>query len=164
MKRLVAILLAVLLIISLAGCSIGTDGTKLNGDVSSTEATEAPKVDINKYSKDFNGMQDYLKELKLISKKDSDKTVMQAELIGAKQGVRYKVDATNSVEFYEFDITATPDEAEKVLSAFSNDKTYKVLGIEDVKGVVSGSGKYVMLYSATSTYNYSEIIEEFVKF
>ncbi|MBQ8057378.1 MAG: hypothetical protein IJ275_03465 [Ruminococcus sp.] len=164
MKRLVAILLSILLIVSLAGCSIGTDGTKLNGDTVSTEATQAPDVDINKYKKDFNGMQDYLKELELISKKDGDKTEMQAELIGAKQGVRYKIDTTNFVEFYEFDVTATPDEAEKILTAFSNDETYKVLGIEDVKGVVSSSGKYAMLYVATSTYDYSDIIEEFSKF
>lgn len=164
MKRLVAILLSVLMIISLAGCTIGTDGTKLSGSTASTEATEAPDVDIDKYNKDFNGMQDYLKELDLISKKEADKTVMQADIIGAKQGVRYKIDTTNFVEFYEFDITATPDEAENVLSAFANGETYKVLGFEDVKGVVSNSGKYVMLYPATSTYDYSKIIKEFSNF
>ena len=166
MKRLVAILMTVLIIVSLAGCTIGTDGTKLNADgTASTEATEAPKVDIAKYGDDFNGMQKYLKELKLISKKDGDKTVMQADLIGAKQGVRYKVpDAQDFVEFYEFEFVATPDEAVNVLEAFENDKTYKVLGFEDVKGKVSGSGKYVMLYSATSSYDYSKLAEEFMKF
>lgn len=165
MKRLVAILMTVLIIMSLAGCSIGTDGTKLNGsDAASTDATEAPKVDIAKYNKDFNGMQEYLKDMERISDKEEDKTVMQADVIGAKQGVRYKIDSTNAVEFYEFDITATPDEAENVLSAFANDETYKVLGFEDVKGEVSSSGKFVMLYPATSSYDYSKIAEEFVKF
>ncbi len=164
MKRLVAILLTVLLIVSLAGCTIGTDGTKLNGDTTTTEATEAEGVDIGKYEKDFNGMQEYFLELELISEKKEDKTVMQADIIGAKQGVRYKVDSTNFVEFYEIDITATPDEAVNVISAFTNDDVYKVLGFEDVKGEVSGSGKYVMLYPATSTYDYSKIVKEFIKF
>lgn len=165
MKRLVAILLMILLVVSLAGCSFGTDGTKINGSASSTDATEAPEVDIANYNKDFDGLQEYLKELELISQKDSDKTVMQADIIGATQGVRYKVaDASEYVEFYEFDITATPDEAESVLSAFSNGDDYKVLGFEKVNGEVSSSDKFVMLYSGTSTYDYSEISEEFKKF
>lgn len=164
MKRLVAILLSILVVVSLSACTMGTDGTKLNGGTDATEATQAPQADIDKYAKDFDGMQEYLKELDLISDKKGDKTIMQAELIGAKQGVRYKIDTTNFVEFYEFDITATPDEAENVLNAFNNGESYKVLGIEDVNGVVSNSGKYVMLYPATSTYDYSKIEEEFVKF
>ena len=164
MKRLVAILLSILVVVLLSACTMGTDGTKLNSGTEATETTQAPEVDIDKYAKDFDGMQEYLKELELISDKDSDKTVMQADLIGAKQGVRYKIDSTNSVEFYEFDITATPDEAKNILSSFKNSENYKVLGLEDVKGVVSDSGKYVMLYSATSAYDYSKIEEEFKKF
>lgn len=164
MKKLVAILLAVVLVLSLGACTIGTDGTKLGQDPNATEATEAPKVDINKYEKSLDGIEKYLKELKLISKKEDDKTVTQADIIGAKNGVRFKVDALNFVEFYEFDTTATPDEAQKVFDAFSKGESYNVLGIEDVKGVVSSSGKFVMLYSATSTYDYSKIEEEFVKF
>lgn len=164
MKRLVAILLVVMVVVSLSACTIGTDGTKLGTDTSATEATEAVEVDINKYGDNLDGMVKYLQELKLISQKDADKTVTQADLIGAKNGVRIKIDTVNFVEFYEFDTTATPDEAVKVFDAFSNNETYKVLGIEDVKGVVSGSGKFVMLYTATSTYDYSKIEEEFVKF
>ena len=66
--------MTVLIIVSLAGCTMGTDGTKLNtSGTAATDATEAPKVDIAKYSKDFKGMQEYLIELKLISKKEGDK-------------------------------------------------------------------------------------------
>ncbi len=162
MKKFLAILLCVLTVVSLSACTMGTDLSKANQ--TSSEATEAQKVDINKYDKDFQGMQDYLVELKLINDKKDNKTETQADIIGAKQGVRYKLDATNIVEFYEFDITATPDEAENVLSAFAKGESYNVLGIEDVKGVVSNSGKYVMLYPATSSYDYSKIEEEFVKF
>lgn len=164
MKRIVAILISVLILVSLSACTIGTDGTKLGTNADATEATEAPKVDINKYDKTLDGMVEYLQELKLISKKDGDKTVTQAELIGAKSGYRFKLDATNFVEFYEIDTTATPDEAEKVIDAFTNGENYKVLGVEDVKGVVSGSGKYMMIYPATSTYDYSKIKDEFIKF
>ncbi len=162
MKRLVALLLTILVLVSLSACTMGTDGTKLNQDPSA--ATEAPKVDINKFDKNFDGMQAYLKELKLISSKDEDKTITQADVIGAKQGVRYKIDAVHFVEFYEFDTKATPDEAQKVFDAITADETYNVLGIEDVKGAVSDSKKYVMLYPVNSTFDYSEIIEEFKKF
>ena len=158
MKRIVAILISVLILVSLSACTIGTDGTKLGTNADATEATEAP------YDKTLDGMVEYLQELKLISKKDGDKTVTQAELIGAKSGYRFKLDATNFVEFYEIDTTATPDEAEKVIDAFTNGENYKVLGVEDVKGVVSGSGKYMMIYPATSTYDYSKIKDEFIKF
>ncbi len=162
MKRLVALLLAILVVISLSACTMGTDGTKLNQDPSA--ATEAPKVDINKFEKNFDGMQAYLKELKLISSKDEDKTTTQADVIGAKKGVRYKIDAAHFVEFYEYDTNAMSDEAQKVYDAIADDGTYSVLGIEDVKGIVSDSEKYVMLYPVNSTFDYSEIIEEFKKF
>ncbi|MBE6824503.1 MAG: hypothetical protein E7513_04070 [Ruminococcaceae bacterium] len=162
MKRLVALLLTILVMVSLSACTMGTDGTKLNQDPSA--ATEAPKVDINKFDKNFDGMQAYLKELKLISSKEADMTVTQADVIGAKKGVRYNIDAVHFVEFYEFDTKATPDEAQKVYDAIAKDGTYNVLGVEDVKGVISDSKKFVMLYPANSTYDYSEIIEEFKKF
>lgn len=164
MKKLLAILLLIMVVVSVSACTIGTDGTKLGTDANATEATEAPKADITKFEDNLDGMVKYLQELELISKKDADKTVTQADLIGAKSGVRFKLDSANFVEFYEFDTTATPDEAQKVIDAFSNNEIYKVLGIEDVKGVVSGSGKLVMLYPASSTYDYSKIKEEFVKF
>ncbi len=157
MKKIIAILLTLLMVISLAACSTGTIITS----ETTADATEAPKVDITKYEKSFNGMQKYLVDLELINSKT--KVELQADVIGAKKGVRYTVNGS-FVEFYVFDTEATPDEAQKVYDGIADGSTYKVLGIEDVKGAVSSSGKYVLLYPATSTFDYSEIIEEFSKF
>lgn len=164
MKRLVAILLTVLVLISLTACTMGTDGTQLGSETSATEATKAPQADINDYKKDFEGMQSYLKELELISSEEKNITKTQADIIGAENGVRYKIDATNFVEFYEINTEKMTDEASAMIDAFSSGNTYKVLDIEEVKGEVSTSGQFVMLYPANSTYDYSEISEEFKKF
>ncbi len=164
MKRLVAILLSVLLLISLAACTMGTDGTTLNQETTTEDATQAPKVDIGKYEKDFDGMQKYFMDMELISDDEDDKTEMQADVIGATQGVRYKTDTTNFVEFYEFDTDNLSDEAQALIDGIADGGTYTVLGIEDVKGEISGSKKFVMLYLASSTYDFSELTEELKNF
>lgn len=164
MKRIIAVLLSVLLMISLAACTMGTDGTTLNQDPSSVEETKAPKVDVTKYDKDFDGMLKYLEDMELLSDKDDAKTEMLAEIIGAKQGVRYTIDASNFVEFYEFDIDNLNDDAKALLSGIADGGTYKVLSLEDMKGVVSDSKKFVMLYPATSTYDFSKLTEELKNF
>lgn len=164
MKRIIAVLLSVLLMVSLAACTMGTDGTTLNQDPSSVEETKAPKVDIAKYDKDFDGMLKYLEDMELLSDKEDAKTEMLAEVIGAKQGVRYTIDASNFVEFYEFDIDNLNDDAKALLSGIADGGTYKVLSLEDMKGVVSDSEKFVMLYPATSTYDFSKLTEELKNF
>lgn len=164
MKRIIAVLLLVLFACSLTACTMGTDGTALNKDTTATQQTEAPKVDVEKFDKDFDGMQEYLKEMELISSKDKDKTVMQADTIGAVNGVRYMLDTSHFVEFYEYDTVNLSDDASEIIDAISNGETYKVFSLKDVKGAMSGSGKFMILYPADSTYDYSEIIEEFSKF
>lgn len=157
MKKIIAVLLTLLMLMSLAACSTGTIITS----ETTTDATEAPRVDIEKYEKSFNGMQKYLIDMELIDSKS--KVELQADVIGAKKGVRYTVGGS-FVEFYVFDTKATPDEAVKVYDGIADGGIYKVLGIEDEKGEVSSSGKYIMLYPATSSFDYSVIIEEFKKF
>ncbi len=163
MKRIIAILLTVLMVLSLAACSINTHGKNPDGtDV--TESQSDGKADITKYKKDFSGMQSYLVDMDLIDDSKDKKKETQADIIGAKKGVRYTLDASSFVEFYEFDTNATPDEAQKVYDDISNNGVYNVLDLEDMKGVVSNSGKFVMLYPANSKYDYSKIITEFKKF
>lgn len=164
MKRIIAVLLSVLLLVSLAACTMGTDGTTLNQDPSAVEETKAPKVDITKYKKDFDGMLQYLEDMELLSDKKDSKTEMLAEIIGAKQGVRYKIDSTNFVEFYEFDTENLSADAKELLNGIADGGTYKVLSLEDMKGEVSGSEKFVMLYPAVSTYDFSALTEELKNF
>ena len=157
MKKIFAVLLIIAIAFSLTAC-MGT--TSSTGSTSATEV-KVEDVDIKNYDKTFDGMQKYLKDLKLIT---GDKTETQADIVGAKKGVRYNVDKTNFVEFYAVDITATPDEAQKMFDSIADGGTYDPLGLQGLKGVVSGSGKYVMLYKADSSFDYSKIEKEFKKF
>lgn len=158
MKKIFALLLIIAIAVSLTACMGTSTSTE---STSATEKVKVEDVDIKNYDKTFSGMQKYLKDLELIT---GDETEIQASIIGAKKGVRYMVDKVNFVEFYAFDTKATPDEAEKVYDAISNGDVYDCLGLQDLKGVVSSSGKYVMLYKADSTYDYSKIEKEFKKF
>ncbi len=157
MKKIFAILLIVAIAISLTAC-MGS-----GADTGSTKATEikVEDVDIKNYEKTFSGMQKYLKDLKLIS---GDKIELQADLIGAKKGVRYTADKVDFVEFYAFDLDNMTKEGKEVYDAISKGDTYDVLGLQEMKGVISKSGKYMMLYKADSTYDYSKIEKEFKKF
>lgn len=157
MKKIFAILLIVAIAISLTAC-MGT-----GADTGSTKATEikVEDVDIKNYEKTFDGMQQYLKDLKLIS---GDKIELQADLIGAKKGVRYIADKTNFVEFYAFDLDNMTEEGQKMYDAISKGESYDPLGLQELKGAVSKSGKYMMLYKADSTFDYSKIEKEFKKF
>ena len=55
-------------------------------------------------------------------------------------------------------------EGKEVYDAISKGDTYDILGLQKMKGAVSKSGKYMMLYKADSTYDYSKIEKEFKKF
>ena len=147
MKKIFAILLIIAMTVSLTACfsaPASTDST------TATEKVKVEDVDIKNYEKNFSGMLSYLYDLELIT---GDKTETQADVVGAKKGVRYSVDKTNFVEFYAVDTDATPDAAEKMFDSIADGGTYDPLGLQGMKGVVSSSGKYVMLYKADSTFD-----------
>ncbi len=158
MKKIFAILLIIAIAVSLTACMGTTSNT---ASTTPTEKVKAEDVDIKNYEKNFSGMLSYLYDLELIT---GDKIETQADIVGAKSGVRYNVDKTNFVEFYAVDTDATPDQAVKMFDSIADDGTYDPLGLQKMKGVVSGSGKYVMLYKADSSFDYSKIEKEFKKF
>ena len=158
MKKIFAILLIIAIAVSLTACMGTTSGTSAT---TPTEKVKIEDVDIKNYEKNFSGMLSQLYDSELIT---GDKTETQADVVGAKKGVRYNVDKTNFVEFYAVDTDATPDEAEKMFDSIADGGKYNPLGLQDMKGVVSGSGKYVMLYKADSSFDYSKIEKEFKKF
>ncbi len=158
MKKIFAILLIIAIAVSLTACMGTTSNT---ASTQATEKVKAEDVDIKNYEKNFSGMLSYLYDLELIT---GDKVETQADIVGAKKGVRYNVDKMNFVEFYAVNTDATPDEAVKMFDSIADGGTYNPLGLQDMKGVVSGSGKYVMLYKADSSFDYSKIEKEFKKF
>ena len=158
MKRLIAILLCVLMLFAFAGCTIGTDGLKEEKENDKTSSTNtADKT----YEKNFDDLCKCLKDKGLV---EGNSKKIAAELIGAKKGVRYFVDKTNFVEVYEIDTKATPDEAEKMIGAVTKGEAYDVLGFSKLKGAVSASGRFVILYPQDSKFDYSKIIAELKNF
>lgn len=162
MKKIIALLLIVLFMVSLTACSIDT--TNAPGATQATQKEEAPEIDINNYEKDFDGLQKYLVDMELIKDEKDFKIETNAQIIGAKKGIRYELDKTNFVELYELYTDSTPDEAQQVYDSIQDSGTYTVLNIRKMNGVYSSSGKYLLIYPADSTYDYSEIVEEFEKF
>lgn len=160
MKRLIALLLTLLVVVSLSACTFGSRPLEQKA----TQAQEDDTPDITKYKKDFAGMQKYLIDMELLPSEGSAKSKTKAEIVGAKAGVRYILDTENFVEFYQFDTKATPDEAQNLFDTVKDGGTYDVLGLTKLKGVVSDSGNFIMLYPADSKYDYAKIADEFKKF
>ena len=160
MKRLVALLLTVLILGSLCACTFGTKPVAQT----STEATEdaTPKLP---EKKDFASMQKYLIDMKLLPSDENRKSKTNGEVIGVqKDGVRYILDTGDFVEFYQFETKSTPDEAQKLYDTVTGGGAYDVIGVTKLKGVVSDSGKFIMLYPENGTADYNAIAKEFKKF
>lgn len=160
MKRIIAILLVVISLFAFVGCSIGTDNAPKKAE--ETKKTESKEVKADDYKKDFDSMVKYFEKKELVT---IDTRKMSAEIIGAQKGVRCFIKGKDFVEFYQINTKATPDEAQNLYDTVSQGKVYSVMnGASELKGVVSGSGKYIMLYPASSSYDYSPLAKEFKKF
>lgn len=160
MKRIIAILLVVLTLFAFAGCSIGTNNA--SKETQESKETDTSKIKASDYKKDFNSMVKYFVKKELVS---GEQKTLAANIIGADKGVRYMLKDEDFVEFYQINTQATPDEAQELYNIVSNGKVYSVYnGASMLKGTVSSSGKYIMLYPDGSDYDYSTLIKEFKKF
>lgn len=160
MKRIIAILLVVLTLFAFAGCSIGTNNAPK--ETQESKETDTSKIKASDYKKDFNSMVKYFVKKELVS---GEQKTLAANIIGADKGVRYMLEGEDFVEFYQINTQATPDEAQELYNIVSNGKVYSVYnGASMLKGTVSSSGKYIMLYPDGSDYDYSTLIKEFKKF
>jgi hypothetical protein len=80
-------------------------------------------------------------------------TEMKADIIGAEKGEKYTFQynsATVVVELYQFDLDNLNDTDKETLESIKENGTFKVLDT-DVEAKISKSGKYVMLYTDSST-------------
>ena len=168
MKKLFALVLIAVLMLSLTGC-FGKSGS------SSTEPTTPPPA-LSTYTKDFFGLQQYLVDYGYVASVDLSKynpasndepaadatsgnrTAVYYDLLGADNGIRFVVGGTVFIEIYDFS-SADNDTAKKVLADLkANGKVTVAEGLDELTGVISKSGKYVILYNAKNAYDgYSEI-------
>lgn len=163
MKKIIAILLCMLMVMSFAGCTIGNNASFKEEEKKTQKSDKKTETAEKTYDVTFDGLKKCLKDKGLIK---GDGKEVREEIIGAKKGLRYTVDDKNIVEIYEFNTSATPDEAVKLYDTISKDKVYSVLdGMSELKGAVSKSGKFVVLYPKDSKSDkYAKIVKELEKF
>lgn len=162
MKRLLAILLAAMMLVALTGCV----GTATNAIQNATSDEEAKAVKASSFEKDFDGLQDYLLTKGYIFSKDGNGSSLKSEIyfdiLGANDGIRYYfTDGRSFVEFYDFS-GKQDDTAKSVLANIKDDGKFKAIDAGDeLTAVLSKSGKYVVAYNASvANSNYEKIADE----
>ena len=151
-KKWCALAMALLLTVSLAACGAGDVGgesmvsSEAQAEESVASMAEADAAD------SLDGLCEYLKGNGMIS---GDPLEMQAELIGAEKGAKYVFgyEGNNNVivELYEFKTSGLSSEAQAVVDSVKKDGTFAIMGQTVQGAVLSGSGKYLMIYKDSST-------------
>ena len=157
MKRVISALIAVLMLaMCFAGC---TDVMNMQNTTSATEATEkettakdtATADTANKgYEDSFKGLVEYFKDKGYITiaEKDSNVTKMDAALIGAKEGNRYKMTYNNAeilIELYYYENTDN-----QFVKSVKENGTFQIGELDPVTAYIAEDGKYLMIYTDRS--------------
>ena len=170
MKKIVTVLLIAVVMLSLTGC-FGTGTTS-----TSTETpTEAPALET--YTKDLRGLQQYFIDHSLVpyvkltsasatpseaateaaTESSDPRTAVYYDLLGANYGVRYYLSAVAYVELYDF-TGANNATAQSILADIKDDGKFTLVdGLDELTGVISASGNYVIVYNAKNEYSYDDI-------
>ena len=162
MKKIIAALLAAVVItISASGCmgGMGAKPAVATGD-------EAKSQNAADYPDTYEGLCNYLASFGYINPlKDNDDVtyvVMDYALVGATHGRRYteqtKKKATIEIYDYSEARSATADE---ILAGMKDKGTFTVLGLPEVKAILSNNGKYMMVYNDKSINENNEEQEEY---
>lgn len=161
MKKIIAILLAAAMTLALTGC-FGGNSTQIQN---ATTDEEAKKINAADYDKDFDGLIDYLLDKGYIFNKngagDSLTSKVKYDIVGADDGVRYYfTDNKTFVEIYDYSKKHN-ETAEKILADIKDDGKLRFIdGLDELTGVISKSGKYVIVYNANNKYDYEKITDE----
>lgn len=163
-KRILIVILALLMVISLAACGEDALYSKKNSteNTSATETVETFK-DISEYSKTIEGIEKCLVERGLLKQESVDaKSDMLAELIGAKTGYRYTIDQNVFIEIYEYE-TASNATADEIKSSITKNGTFSIADMDPLTGVYSSDSKFLLVYNAAIKYDGYEKIAEVIK-
>lgn len=148
MKKLIALLTALVMVLSLSACF---------AQQSDSTADEAKAADVSTYSKDFEGLQKYIAD----RNSSAVKQEIYYDILGAKDGIRFILSDRNPipyVEVYDFSNTATADSASSTASKILAEikKNGKFTPLEDgteMTAVITKSGKYVIAWDDTRKSN-----------
>ncbi len=165
MKKVLAILLAAAMIFALTGC-VGGSPYEIKNATSDEEAAE---ISAKSYTKDYDGLVDYLLDKGYIynylyNKNDGTKVSLKNDIyydiIGANNGARYYfTDQKTFIEIYDYSGDQN-DTAKKILEDIKDDGKFKAISSGDeLTGVISKSGKYVIAYNANNKADYTKITD-----
>ena len=139
MKKIVSVLLALLMLLSLGACKVET-GMSSSEDTSNTATVNPADYDLN-----LAGLANCLQAAGYIS---GDPTEMEASFIGAALGRRYVFEFNKSpvmVEMYEYDEAAVADS--EVLKSVDETGSFTILDTE-VEAI--HAGRYLFIYKDAS--------------
>ena len=165
-----------MLTLSLSGCF----GSQQNNQ----PATEAPAI--GTYTKDFIGLQQYLIDQGIVPYADlsglrkstedektaattateaateatsTSRTAVYYDMMGADDGIRYLLSGTAFIELYDFS-SASGDTAKNILADIKDDGKFILAdGLDEMTGLISASGKYVITYNAKNNID-SKILDK----
>lgn len=161
MKKILAIILAAAMMLALTGCFGGNSNQIQNA----TTDEEAKKISASDYDKDFDGLNDYLLDKGYVFGKDGSGNSLTSkikyDIVGANDGIRYYfTDNKTFIEIYDYSGKQN-DTAKKILEDIKDDGKFRVFdGLDELTGVISKSGKYVIVYNANNKYDYDKITDE----
>lgn len=147
-KKIIAIVLALTLALSLTACGGTTSTVSSSGTLTVTEGKADPAA--ADFSNDIDGLVSYLKECELITGEATD---MSADFIGAVKGKQFcftYVDGTVTVELYEYDLENLSENAKSYLESVKTAKKLDILG-KAVPAEINAEGKFVMIVSIDKT-------------
>lgn len=154
MKKIIALIAAVALVLSLSACFMPNANN--NSDSSSEQANAA---DVTSYEKDFDGLVKYITD----RGSNYEKMDIYYDLLGADNGARIVLNKNAFVEVYDFSgvSSATADsanasKAKDILNAVRENGKFKP--IEDgaeLTAAITDSGKYVLAWDASRSFDYT---------
>lgn len=158
MKKIWIISVAAVLTVSLTACGAGDVSTtsqglplKASSQASSQAASSTVKVEDSSVSDNLDGLEKYLVGNASVT---GTPDTMRADMIGAKNGVRYKYGYNGKdnviLELYEFDPNSLNATAQKVVSDVKAKGKFTLFS-QQVNATLSKSGKYLMIYKNTAT-------------
>lgn len=155
MKRIIcALMVALMLMMCFAGCqdAMSMDNTKPTTTTEpSTEKEEATPDTVTKtYENSYKGLVEYFKDKAYITiaEKDANVTKMDASLIGAKEGNRYRMTYNNAeilIELYYYENTDN-----SFVKSVKENGTFQIGELDPVTAYLADGGKYLMIYTDKS--------------
>lgn len=148
LKKILALLLCFVLVLSLTACGTGTVSTvSSTGTLVVTDGKVDPSA--ADYANDIDGLVSYMKDCEVIAGEASD---MSADFIGAVKGKQFCFtygDATITVEFYEYDLDNMNDKATSYLESVKTAGKLDILG-KTIEAKANAAGKFVMIYTCSA--------------